>query len=65
MLEMREIYQVKDVRIQLTLTIRKVIGTIWYLVVLGDLARYSHGPAFVLRFSEQGKESMAPVQPVH
>ena len=51
----------KDVGIELTLTIRKVTGTIWYLVVLGDSARRGNGLSFVLRFSEQGKESMAPV----
>ena len=46
----------KDTGIELALTIRKVTGTIWYLVVLCDLARHSHGPSFVLRFSEQGKD---------
>ena len=54
----------KDVGIELTLTIRKVTGTIWYLVVLGDSARRGNGLSFVLRFSEQGKESMALVQPI-
>ena len=49
-------YQVKDVEIELTLTIRKVTGTIWYLVVLGDLARHGNELSFVLRISKQGKE---------
>ena len=40
----------RSVGIELTLTIRKEPGTIWYLVVLGDSARHSNGLSFVLRF---------------